>query len=194
LIRILPTKETLLPNSIKSVSSGFSLIELMIGITILAIAMAVAMPTYSQWIQNTHIRNATESIQNGLQRARAEAVSRNTNIAFVLGGGSFWSVTQVSDASIIETRPFGEISRNLTFTTSPIALPPDLPPTTITFSSLGAVVANTDGSLSLTQIDIDSAVLAPADSRELRITIGVGGVIRMCDPNPDLALSDPRRC
>lgn len=174
--------------------SGFSLIELLIAIAILGIALLLGMPSYRTWIQNTHIRNATESIQNGMQRARAEAVTRNTNTAFVLGGGPFWTISQVSDGAVIEQRPAGEVSANVTLTVSPIAIPPALPPTTITFSSLGSVVANADATATITQIDIDSSVLATADSRELRLTVGVGGVIRMCDPNPGVATSDPRHC
>lgn len=180
-------------SSLKQRSSGFSLIELMIGIVVLAIALAVGMPSYSQWIQNSQIRNAAESIQNGMQRARAEAVTRNTNVAFTLGGGVLWTITQVSDGSVIESRPGGDISPRVTFTVSPIPLAPATPPTTITFSNLGTVVANADASLSITRIDIDSTALPAADSRDLSITVGVGGATRMCDPNV-IAVADSRHC
>jgi type IV fimbrial biogenesis protein FimT len=52
---------------------------------------------------------------------------------------------------------------------------------------------NADGSSLLTQIDIDSAVMAAANSRDMRILIGTGGQIRMCDPNVAEA-TDPRAC
>jgi type IV fimbrial biogenesis protein FimT len=193
-----PLKEKLLSPSLKQKPSGFSLIELMIGIVVLAIAMAVGMPSYSQWIQNTHIRNAAESIQHGMQRARAEAVARNTNTTFVLGGGASWTVRQVSDGSVIESRPSSETSNNITVTVAPAAS------TTITLNNLGGVVVNADASATLRLLAIDSAVLAAADSRDLKITIGTGGtcsvdgagcvgsVIRMCDP---IATgTDPRAC
>jgi type IV fimbrial biogenesis protein FimT len=61
-----------------------TLIELMVGITIVAILFALAAPSFSNWIQNTHIRTAAEAMQNGLILARAEAVRRNTNIRFQL--------------------------------------------------------------------------------------------------------------
>lgn len=185
--------------SLKPKPSGFSLIELMIGIVVLAIAMAVGMPSYSQWIQNTHIRNAAESIQHGMQRARAEAVARNTNTTFVVNGGASWTVSQVSDGAVIESRSGGETSNNVTVTAAPAAS------TTITLNNLGGVVANADASATLRLLTIDSAVLAAADSRDLKITIGTGGtcsvdgancvgsVIRMCDPNI-AAATDPRFC
>lgn len=173
--------------------SGFSLIELLIGIAVLAISMALAMPSYRTWIQNTHIRNAAESIQNGMKKARAEAVSRNSNVSFTMGGGGFWTVTDIVSLEVIESRPSGEVSQHVTFTVSPVPVAPATAPTTITFSNLGGVVANADASASITQIDVDSTGLPAADSRELRLAIGTGGVLRMCDPNV-ASSSDPRHC
>ena len=57
--------------------SGFSIIELMVAIVILVITLSIAVPSFSQFILNTQIRSAAESIRNGLQLARAEAIKRN---------------------------------------------------------------------------------------------------------------------
>jgi type IV fimbrial biogenesis protein FimT len=62
--------------------SGFSLIELMIGVTIVGILFIMGIPSFKSWIQNTQIRTATEAIQNGIEVARAEAVRRNTLVRF----------------------------------------------------------------------------------------------------------------
>lgn len=166
--------------------AGFSLIELMIGIVILAIAMVAAMPSYSQWIQNTQIRNAAESVLNGMQRARAEAVSRNVNVAFTLGGGAFWTVT-AADGSVLDTKPSAEIPASIVVTPTPDDA------TTITFGNLGGVVANAGGTPQITRIDIDSSALSAENSRDLRITVGAGGGVRLCDPTVVLE-TDPRLC
>ena len=55
---------------------GFNLVELTIGIAIVAILFALALPSYSQWSTNAKIRNWAESIQNGLQLTRVEALKR----------------------------------------------------------------------------------------------------------------------
>ena len=64
--------------------TGFSLIELLVGITIVGILFMLGVPSFKSWIQNSQIRTATEVIQNGLELARAEAVRRNTLVRFQL--------------------------------------------------------------------------------------------------------------
>lgn len=177
-----------------SLCRGFSLVELAIVLVILAIALALGVSSYSQWIQNTQIRNAAESIVQGMQRARAEALNRNVSTSFVLGNGAFWTVTDLNANQVIETRPAAEVPQSVTLTVSPVPAGGGVPTTMLTFSSVGTVGSNANGSATITQIDVDTTALTAADSRPLRILVGVGGVVRMCDPNPNVALTDPRHC
>ena len=173
----------LLPNN---KSLGFSIIELLLGMTIMAVVIAIGMPSYSAWIQNTRIRTAAESIQNGLQVARAEAVKRNVSVQFVLSDGAAWLVgcetVNSTCPAIIQSRTAGEgSSGDITLVTDAAS--------TVVFNNLGAVNASPTP---FTRVDVDSSVAA-AD-RPLRITIGVGGNIRMCDPSTTLSSTDPRKC
>lgn len=161
------------------------MVELMIGIAILAILMGLAVPSFNIWLQNSQIRNAAESIQNGLQRARAEAVARNANVEFALGSGSSW-IVRVAGGAEIESRPSSEGSKNATLTATPAGA------TRATFNSFGGLAPNADGTAALAQVEVDSSVLSPADSQELRITIGLGGNARMCDPR--FPSANPRGC
>lgn len=168
----------------KSKHLGFSLVELMIGVAILAILAGLAMPNFQTWIRNSQIRNAAEAVQNGLQRARAEAVARNTNVAFALGADSSWTISVVSaPVPPIESRSANEGSKNVTRTELPVGA------TTITFNNFGVIAANADASATLTQVDL----AAVGGTQNLRVTIGVGGNARMCDPNL-AAGSSPRAC
>lgn len=170
---------------------GFSLIEMLVVIAIIAIATTLGLPSYRMWVHNTQIRNAAESIQNGLQKARAEAVKRNANIECVLGVNPPWIIKEADVGGVIGAeieRSTTEGANNATATTTPAGA------TTITFSNLGTVVVNADATGTLTQVELDSTVLDAADSRELRVTIGPAGNVRMCDPNPGLSASDPRKC
>ena len=159
-------------------AAGFSLIELMVGIIILAILAGIAMPNFKIWLQNSQIRNATESILSGLQRARATAVSRNASVEFTLGSGTSWAVNEVGGASNpVDSRSSTEGSKDVVATVTPAGA------NTVTFNNFGSVASNADASATLSQVQLDSSILAPADSRELRVTIGTGGNVRMCDPN-----------
>lgn len=169
---------------------GFTIVELMISIALLAIVSMLALPSYRTFIQNSYIRTTAESILNGLQLARAEAVSRNTRIQFVLDEQSEWWIGCV-DASAscpgeIQSRSAGEGSSS-----SIVVTPAPANATTVIFGNLGAIVPAAD-TLTQVEIDIDPAVLPAEDSRELRVTIGIGGNARMCDPNLDAA--DARAC
>lgn len=172
---------------------GFTLIELMIGITILAIALMLGIPSFAEWIQNSQIRTAGESISSGLQNARAEAIRRNTPVQFTLtgtggAGENGWRVVERNSGTTLQSQPANDGSRNVTLITIPAEA------RTLTFNGLGRVSsANADGSSVLTRIDIDNPKLSAAISRDLRIVITSGGSIRMCDPNMNIT-GDPRIC
>ncbi|MFA5371491.1 MAG: GspH/FimT family pseudopilin [Sideroxydans sp.] len=169
-----------------SLQNGFSLVELMIGVVILAILSAVAIPSFQSWLLNTQIRNAAESISNGLQRARSESVGRNTDIEFALSADSTW-VVRIPGGADIETRSSNEGSKSVAVTFTPPGT------TTVTYNGFGGIKgANADTSAPFTRIDVDSTELSTAESQNLAITIGLGGNVRMCDPNAPGG--SPRAC
>lgn len=164
--------------------AGLTLIELMVAVLIVSLLMAIGANSYSRWTQNQQVRVAAESILNGMQLARGEAVKRNGNVRFVLGAQSSWVIVEAAGGTTLQARAAAEGSNNATVAVLPGGA------TTLTFSSLGRVTTNADGSAALTQIDVDNA----RGDRPLRITISAGGNARMCDPSPKLAAGDPRAC
>jgi type IV fimbrial biogenesis protein FimT len=179
-------------------SRGFTLIELMITVALLGVLAVLGMPSYQEWMQNTRIRTTAESIQNGLQLARAEAVKRNARVVFTLAIDSSWTVGCVTpvadnDGDGVADCPAAIQSRSAAEGSSSdiaLVLTPD-GVNTVTFNSLGQV-APIPAAASFTQVDIDSNALVAEMSRNLRVTLGVGGNTRMCDPN--LAATDTRAC
>lgn len=171
-------------------SGGFSLIELMITITIVSIFLFLSLPSFSAWLINSRIRNAAESIVSGLQLARNEAVRRNANVQFVKGAGtdSSWTVSCVAvtpgcpDINPIQSRATGEGSSSGTTVTPSHGL-------TVVFNNFGM---KSSPAVALINFTIDTTNLPAAESRDLRITVDAGGNVRMCDPNT--VLPDPRAC
>lgn len=160
----------------------------MIGIVIMAILVALAGPTYKGWIANSKIRNAAESILNGLQLARAEAIRRNTPVSFALGVRSNWTVSCPACApTTIQSRTEGEGSSSDVTVAAPDG-------TTFTFDNFGQVTSPIPGiGFAVVGVDINTAILSAADSRDLQIVIYKGGNIRMCDPNV-ATVGDSRKC
>lgn len=159
---------------------GFTLIELMVTVAVLAVGLSLAAPAFTQQIANYRVRGAAESIVNGLNYARAEAVRRNGPVSFTLdSNGPGWTVAQVSPSATLQARASGETPA-ISATSSNGAL-------ALTFTPTGLV--DTTGTR-LVQVTLGSSV-AHTDSRQ--IDIFGGGLIRVCDPTVT-ATDDPRRC
>lgn len=190
------------------VARGVSLIELLVGIAILGIAVAMGAPAFSEWINNSQIRSTAESLQNGLQFARAEAIRRNTTVRMQLTttldntcainvAGTNWVVSIASAGS-----PASHCGDDLSDTSSSLLLQKGQPiaakasatidatQAAFAFNGLGRIVATTSPvtSVATSSVDIKSSRGAckgdtSGTLRCLRLIVAAGGQIRMCDPN-----------
>jgi type IV fimbrial biogenesis protein FimT len=172
-------------------AEGFTIIELMITIVIVSVTMALGMPAYTTWILNTKLRNTAESIETGLQLARAEAVRRNVPVQFVLGTGASWTfgcVTPDADcAAEIQKKEVGDGSSSAVTVTAADGK-------TYVFNNFGRMTSPVPASgASSINVDIDPAKLAASQSRDLRISVGISGNVRLCDPNVT-TVGDSRKC
>src|SRR4051812_34518511 len=58
-------------------SEGFSLIELLVVMGIIAVAAAISLPSISRYIRNYQIRAATQQVAGEIQAARNKAITKN---------------------------------------------------------------------------------------------------------------------
>jgi type IV fimbrial biogenesis protein FimT len=190
---------------------GFTLIEAMITLAVLALLFMIGLPGMNTWLQNTQIRTSTEALQAGLQLARAEALRRNVPVRFQLvdslaGGcalamnGTSW-VVSLADVT-------GQC--NAVESDDVLVSPPQIvqkwsgaegTPNAVINATVASVVFNglgrTAGGAGAVQIDVTNAAggaCQPAGPmRCLRINVASGGQMRMCDPAV-MDPADPRRC
>lgn len=177
-------------------TSGFTLIELMVTIVLLAILTMLAMPSFMTWINNNKVRTVSDSLQNGLRFAQSEALRRSRPMVFSLtnssapqtsltavANGSNWSIN-VSKSSLDANNVFVQAGV-LTDVASGVQI---TGPAAICFNAMGRVVANTDTDVNGASCDTASVLqtydvtLTPGADRPLRVLVALGGQIRMCDP------------
>lgn len=184
---------------------GFSLVELMIGITILGLLLMLALPSYNIWIANARVRTATTSILNGLQLARTEAIRRNMPVSLLLTSASDVSDWTVGCVTVLTAPPIDcpaviqsyaavEGTQSATISITDSAGNADTT-NIVTFNSFGQVVTpDPTGSLPIARIDVTSTLLTAPDARPLRITVSSGGLVRMCDPALPSPPTNPSGC
>lgn len=74
--------------------AGFTLIELMLTIVVLAILLAIAVPSFTSQFQKQRLKGAAERLVSEIQFARNEAVGSNNEILVNAqsGGGTNWCI------------------------------------------------------------------------------------------------------
>lgn len=186
------------------IHSGFSLIELIVGLAILASLMALGLPQYATFIANSRLRATAEGITNGLNLARAEAVKRNARVELVLTdeepleglvnalpastSGFNWVVREWVPATgaynFIEGKVGAEGSGKSQGTGVVIAS--SSADATydgrIIFTGFGAMAIGQPISFQVTYPAAGACAAANGPLRCLNVNVSPGGQIRICDP------------
>jgi type IV fimbrial biogenesis protein FimT len=195
---------------------GASLIEVMVGVSLLVILMAMGMPAFQGASQNRQIRAAAEALQNGLQVARTEALRRNRVVKFSLrNDDNSWTVgcdpvdpTVVGGEQLcpesIQTREGSEGSASAfietaqTLQSNGSAAGSAVFTGPLKFTPLGRVTPDTlpPGNLALYRVTNPgggACTSAGGEMKCLNVVVTSAGQIRMCDPAVTTA-GDSRAC
>jgi len=185
---------------------GVTLIELMIGITVLGILIMIGLPAMGHWLQNTQIRTHAETTFSGLQLARSEALKRNSSVRFqfveslttgcvLTPLGKSWVVSLGDPAGLCAEEP-SETGAMIIQKKDGM----EGSPNTVLTSSASVVVVNgqrrlTTGALTVNITNPAGGACGdqPGQMRCMRVVVSSGGQVRMCDPQV-LDATDPRIC
>jgi len=77
-------------------SLGFTLIELVVTLTVLAILATVALPSYQNFVLTQRVRGASYDLMTSLVFARSEAIKRNASVSMTQAAGGWaqgWTVS-----------------------------------------------------------------------------------------------------
>jgi type IV fimbrial biogenesis protein FimT len=102
--------------------------------------------------------------------------------------------TNLCDKQITDTPPGPVIQKGLGGEGTPNAMLTTEPngATTVTFTPLGGITSNPDGSNAMTALTVSNPSINPTSVRPLKVVINPGGTTRMCDPS--VTAPDTRAC
>lgn len=88
--------------------AGVTLVELMIGVAVLAILLVVAAPSFSEYFEKGRVKGAVDELTNFLALARNEATKRDRNVRIVAGGApDAWCFGANASPEPVPTAPVG---------------------------------------------------------------------------------------
>lgn len=148
---------------------GYTLVELMVGVAILAILAAMALPNFTQLLADRKVRSTADQLRDSVMRVRQEALKRNVPVTLKIEDG----------VGSLQVAAFGASEA--------------VDITSFTFkASVSEGEVTLDGS-GRAREDASFLVSSPhfackAEGGPItcyKLQIFVGGAVRMCDPSKD---------
>lgn len=119
----------------KSRQQGFTLVEMMITIVVLAILLGLAIPSFRSLLASQKVKTAASTMQAFLNITRAEALKRNASVTLAPNTAgqwnSGWKITDSSGTTLQATSPVTTISI--------------IGPTTVVYQGSGRLLSGTTG-------------------------------------------------
>ena len=76
-------------NKISKTATGFTLLETVIVLAILAIAVAIGIPNVISWLPNYRLKATARELYSNMQKAKSEALKRNCTVGITFSTVAF---------------------------------------------------------------------------------------------------------
>jgi type IV fimbrial biogenesis protein FimT len=137
-------------------ASGFTLIELMVVVAILAIITTAAAPSFRSFLEGQRVKGMAYDLTADLMLARSEALKRNASVSIVRSGddwGQGWTTATVAVPAVISIRN----------------------------ASLGVLVSDAPASITF---DVNGRVSSPSTEVRMTLSGSSGGTSRCVEISP----------
>ncbi len=131
----------------KAETAGFTLVELIVTLAVLAILATLAAPSYNSFIRNQRVKTAAFDLMGSINYARSEAIKRNGDVSINASGDWAEGWTIQFGGSTLRTQ---DKLSNIVITASPNV-------STITYQRAGRLAGTAN--LSFTICDADGSTV-----------------------------------
>jgi type IV fimbrial biogenesis protein FimU len=117
------------------IAKGFTLVELLVTVSVVGILAAIAIPNFSSTLQNNRAETEVSDLQRALNYARLEAINRGVSVKIAPTSGSDWTTelqVSLNDQQTV-LRKVAPISSGATLVASNVAA--------MVFSNLGGLTS-----------------------------------------------------
>lgn len=163
--------------------NGFSLIEMLIAIAVVAIIIAIGLPSFKAMFDANKLKGGSDALYFMLSLAKTESIKRNANIYLTVKSGDNWCVgitTDVGLACDCNTKGSCDVAsvstQDFTSLTLTSAIPTSASPAT--FDSVRGAFTPADKLFTL-ESESNSSV---------QLSINMLGTVKMCGVNGVLGL------
>lgn len=189
---------------------GFTLVELLVTLGLMAILLAMAGPLMTTWTANARVRSVAEQLGNDLRLTQTDALRRNRRTVFALTNASpALNATAAANGSrwFAQVLPMlaGETLADQHFILASASARQNKVnlsgPAVTCFNAVGRPVSHTTTGLgqdctapTSATTPLQYVVSSTSGNRPLRVSVFMGGQIRLCDPARSLAAGAADGC
>jgi|APFre7841882724_1041349.scaffolds.fasta_scaffold120061_2 type IV fimbrial biogenesis protein FimT len=194
---------------------GFTLIEMMVGLALLAFILMLGLPSFGTFLQNQKLRDAGAVTLAAVQFARGEAIRLNSNVQFVMSddvpnlgnfaamlpsttgrnflvrGNVYDPATGQDNLTLLTMKSGVEGSGTTQESTAGVAL--SATTGLVTFTPLGGTTNAADEVIEISNPSGGTCKASGGTMRCMNVVVLRSGQVRMCDPAVTTS-GDTRRC